>query len=99
MYPFEEQFDMILIYGECQKNSVRAKNLFAERYPNRVQPSRQMFINLCDKLRQTGCLNTRKSKREKRVTYERNEIASSQIPSIPLQSSPRITWDGLCESC
>ncbi|EZA55614.1 hypothetical protein X777_04240 [Ooceraea biroi] len=43
MYSFEEQVDMILIYGECQKNSVRAQNLYAERYPNRTQPSRRTF--------------------------------------------------------
>jgi len=35
MYPFEQQVNMILIYGECQKNSLRAKNLYAERYSNR----------------------------------------------------------------
>jgi len=34
MYPVEEQVDMILIYGECQQNSVRAKILYSERYPN-----------------------------------------------------------------
>ncbi|EZA57091.1 hypothetical protein X777_01697 [Ooceraea biroi] len=72
MYSFEEQVDMILIYGECQKNSVRAQNLYAERYPNRTQPSRRTFKNVCDKLRQTGSLNTRKSEREKRKTNEGN---------------------------
>ncbi|EZA57126.1 hypothetical protein X777_01732 [Ooceraea biroi] len=46
MYSFEEQVDMMendLIYGECQKTSVRVQNLYAERYPNRTQPSRRTF--------------------------------------------------------
>ena len=67
MYPFEEQVDMILIYGECQQNSVQARILYSERYPNRILPSRRTFKNVCDKLRQTGSLNTRKSDREKKV--------------------------------
>ena len=55
MYLFEKQVDMILIYGECQNNSVRVKNLYAERYSNRILPSRQTFKNIyCDKFRQTG---------------------------------------------
>ncbi|EZA62191.1 hypothetical protein X777_02817 [Ooceraea biroi] len=77
MYSFEEQVDMMendLIYGECQKTSVRVQNLYAERYLNRTQPSRRTFKNVCDKLRQTGSLNTRKSEREKRKTNEGNEI-------------------------
>ena len=61
MYPFEEQVDMILIYGECQQNSVQARILYSERYPDRILPSRQTFTNVCNKLRQTGCLSTRKS--------------------------------------
>lgn len=75
MYPFEEQVDMLLIYGECQKNSVRAKNLYAERYPHRSQPSRQTFKNVCDKLRQTGSLGVRKSERQKQVINEEMEIS------------------------
>ena len=33
MYPFEEQVDMILIYGECQQNLVQTRILYSERYP------------------------------------------------------------------
>ena len=58
MYPFEKQVDLILIYGECQQNSVRARILYFERYPNHILPSCQSFKNVCDKLRQTGSLNT-----------------------------------------
>lgn len=91
MYPFEEQVDMILIYGECQQNSVRAKNLYAERYPNRTQPSRRTFKNVYDKLRRTGSLNTQKSEREKRVTNEGNEIGVlAMVAQNPRVSSRQI---------
>ncbi|KZC10618.1 hypothetical protein WN55_00370 [Dufourea novaeangliae] len=54
MYPLEEQVDILFIYGECQQNSIRAKNLYAERYPYRCQFSCRTFENMCDKLRQTS---------------------------------------------
>ena len=44
MYPFEVQVDMILIYGECQRNSVQARILYSERY--RILPSRQTFTTV-----------------------------------------------------
>ncbi|KZC03837.1 hypothetical protein WN55_01768 [Dufourea novaeangliae] len=65
---------MLLIYSECQQNSLRGKNLYAERYPHRSQPSRRTFKNVCDKLKETGSLSVRKSERRKRVTNEENEI-------------------------
>lgn len=91
MYPFEEQVDMILIYGECQQNSVRARILYSERYPNRILSSCQTFINVCDKLRQTGSLNNRKSECEKRVTHEGNEVGVlAMIARNPHVSSRQI---------
>jgi len=46
MYLFEEQVNMILIYRECQKNSLRVKNLYAERYSNRTQSSHRTYKNV-----------------------------------------------------
>ncbi|KZC10812.1 hypothetical protein WN55_01824 [Dufourea novaeangliae] len=65
---------MLLIYDECQQKFVRAKNMYAERYPHRPPPSRRTFKNMCDKLIQTGSLSVRKSECRKRVTNEQNEI-------------------------
>lgn len=73
MYPFQEQVDMLLIYGECQKNAVHARNLYAERYPDRNSPSRRTFINVYNKLRQTGSLKCCTSERVKPATSEETE--------------------------
>ncbi|KZC10809.1 hypothetical protein WN55_01821 [Dufourea novaeangliae] len=54
--------------------NVRAKNVYAARYPCRFQPSRRTFNNVCDKLRQIGSISVRKIERQKRVTNEENEI-------------------------
>ena len=72
-FSFTEQVDMILVYGEAQQNSIRAQALYAERYPDRSHPSHRMFQRLCQKLRETGSLTTRTSKRQKRVRHENNE--------------------------
>lgn len=81
-YSFEEQVDMILIYGECQQNSVRARILYSERYPNCILPSCQTFKNVCDKLRQTGSLNNRKSEREKKFMKEIKLVSSQWLLEI-----------------
>jgi len=33
---FNEQLDMLLVYGEAQKNSIRTQALYAKKYPNRM---------------------------------------------------------------
>lgn len=50
-YSRTEQIDMLLIYGECLKNSYAAERLYLERYPGRQQPSRRYFQWLEEKLR------------------------------------------------
>lgn len=52
MVAHDEKVDMILIYGECQKNSRRACQLYRERYPDRHIPDHKMFIRLERNLRQ-----------------------------------------------
>jgi len=44
---------LILIYEEFLKKSLQAKNLYTERYSNRIHPSRRIYKNMCDKLKQT----------------------------------------------
>lgn len=42
-YTQNEKVDLLLIYGECQKNAHAAARLYYERYPDRRQPYRQYF--------------------------------------------------------
>lgn len=46
MYTHNEKVDMLLIYGECQKNSRIARELYGARYPERVLPDKKMFPRL-----------------------------------------------------
>lgn len=50
-YSQSEKVDMLLIYGECKKNSVQAAALFATRYPDRNLPNRRQFAKEEEKLR------------------------------------------------
>ncbi|KAJ8910194.1 hypothetical protein NQ315_005622 [Exocentrus adspersus] len=43
LYTRDEKVDMLLIYGECRKNAVAARNLYADRYPDRQCPARDYF--------------------------------------------------------
>lgn len=50
-YSQSEKVDMLLIYGECKKNSVQAAALYARRYPDRNHPNRRQFAKEEEKLR------------------------------------------------
>ncbi|KZC06777.1 hypothetical protein WN55_07550 [Dufourea novaeangliae] len=83
---------MLLIYGQCQHNSVRARDLYAERYPQRSHPTRRTFKYLYDKLRTTGSLTHRKNSRQKQVTNEETEIGIlATVVRDPCVSSRKIT--------
>ena len=44
IYTRDEKADMLIIYEECRKNAVAARNLYADRYPDRQCPARNYFI-------------------------------------------------------
>ena len=58
-YTVAEYADMHLIYGECQCNALEASRVYAERYPNRVHPYPQLFIQLHQRLRTENRLTPR----------------------------------------
>jgi len=91
MFSFNEQVDMLLIYGETQQNSIRAQALYVNRYPNRTHPSHRMFQQLCKKLRETGSLAARTSKRQKKTCHEDNKInVFAMVHANPQISSRQI---------
>jgi hypothetical protein len=75
VYSNEEKVEMLLIYGECGKNSVRALQLYVARYPEKTQPSRHIFARLIKNLCETGSINQRKPNRRKTRTDEAAEVA------------------------
>ena len=51
IFTYNEYVDMLLIYGECRRNSRRSRELYRVRYPNRITPNNNTFVNLEKKLR------------------------------------------------
>ena len=84
-----EKADMLIIYGECRKNAVRSCTVYAETYPNRRQPSRQLFVNLFKQLRESGSITCRKRNRNKRSTGEEGEINVLAAVAVDPQISSR----------
>lgn len=54
MYTQSEKVDMLLIFGECHRNSRNAAELYAQRYPNRQHPAHQYFPYVENSFRQEG---------------------------------------------
>ena len=46
MYTRNEKVDILLIYGECRKNSRAAAALYAQRFPDRQHPPPNYFIRV-----------------------------------------------------
>ena len=66
-----EKVNMLLVY-ECHKNAIRAKAMYAERYPERNQSSRAIFERMCESLRRTGSFNVTKRNVTKTATSDAN---------------------------
>lgn len=49
-----EKVNMLLVNGECHKNPIRVKVMYAERYPDRNHPSRAIFEIMYESLRRPG---------------------------------------------
>jgi hypothetical protein len=75
MYTNEEKFDIILIYSECRRNAVKARQLYSERYPDRNIPSAHTIDNICQKLLAKGRWNATNRHRSKPVMHKANKVA------------------------
>ena len=84
-----EKADMLIIHGECRNNAVRSCTVYADTYPNRRQPSRQLFVNLFKQLRESGSITCRKRNRNKRSTGEEGEINVLAAVAVDPQISSR----------
>lgn len=71
-----EKVDMILIYGEAQKNARVAANIYRQRYPNRYLPSYKMFARLETMLRRNEqAFSSRKGKPIRRRARSDEKVA------------------------
>lgn len=65
--------DMILIIGECRCQIKAAKRLYQVNFPNRRQPSRQVFRKVLHRFRTTGSVSYIKRKKNEFILSEEHE--------------------------
>lgn len=76
MATHNEKVDMLLIYGECHKNSRRAAMLYRERYPERYVPDHKAFGRLERILRQNrDAFSSRKGKPIRKTVCDDHTVA------------------------
>ena len=61
-YSIGEQFDMIMVCGECRQRSREASRLYQLRYPDRRHPDNGYFHRLAERLQQTGSFHGRQER-------------------------------------
>lgn len=95
-FTYDEYVNMLLIYGECRKNSRRARDLYRERFPNRTTPSKNTFAYVEQKLRH-GSFPSGKQQipRRKPIQTEDNVINILAY----LQVNPHISTRCLQQEC
>jgi len=70
---FNEEVDMLLIFGECKRNARAAATLYALRFPNMRHPSHMAFTRLERRSRELG-FGTHKRNKQHPVTNDDTTI-------------------------
>lgn len=74
-FTYDEYVDMLLIYGECGRNSRRARDLYRNRFPNRTTPGKNTFAYVEQKLRHGSFPNGKhQNPRRKPIITDNNVI-------------------------
>ncbi|XP_060855788.1 uncharacterized protein LOC132933528 [Metopolophium dirhodum] len=86
-----EKVDMLLVYGECRRNSRNAARLYAERYPERYHPPHNYFVRIESSLRNSGELPGRQGdnrRNQRQLIGQANEQDKLQVLAY-VQLNPR----------
>ncbi|ENN74511.1 hypothetical protein D910_00881, partial [Dendroctonus ponderosae] len=78
MFTNIEYADMLLVMGECHSNVAEAVRTYANRFPNRRQPSAHVLRRLIQRARDTGRLAPR-------VQIESGRPRDARVPDIEEQ--------------
>lgn len=74
-YTLQERIDMILVIGECEENCFLASRVYAQKYPDRNHPNKDVLTRLLEVFRETGSVSYKKVCRQKPITgNEENEF-------------------------
>ena len=95
----EEYADIIYVYGFCDGNALAACREYERRFPNRRQPSRRVFSNSFQRLRECGISKRQKLGRNIIHTAEQEEMVIDSVLNEPEISTRRISINlGLSQS-
>ncbi|KAB0803304.1 hypothetical protein PPYR_00274 [Photinus pyralis] len=100
-FDFVERRDMHFIYGLADGNARKAVRLYAERYPNRVQPNRAQFVNIHRNLGEHGTLGRNPDvtgRPRTRRTVEFEEAVLNRIEGNPSTSTRAIAHELDCSN-
>lgn len=53
-FSYHEYMDMMFVFGQCEGDTDLAQREYATRYPNRITPSKDLFNDVFQYLRDTG---------------------------------------------
>lgn len=70
----DEKIEMIFLYGEARRNLQQARNLYAEKFPNRRTPSKMSFSRIIKQFSEDGSVQPKKHARKRTATTEDHEI-------------------------
>lgn len=70
----EDRVNVCFLYAECGYNYKRARQMFMQRYPDRVVPSRTTFRKTVERFRVTGSVANTKPKRKRPATNEEKTV-------------------------
>lgn len=59
-YTTAEKVDMILVYGQCNKNALEASREYARQFPDRIAPSVSTYQRLVRAFTATGSVDAKK---------------------------------------
>lgn len=93
LFTANDYVDMLLIYGECQKNSRDARRLYQERFPERPTPSHRTFENVERRMR-TGSFPSPKNSNHSRPV--RNEANTINVLAL-VAMNPHMSVRGISE--
>lgn len=93
----EEAFDMLMVLGESQRCFRRAARLYAEKYPDRLHHSYNVFKRLANRVKSTSSVQPNASHRNEQIRRPvRNEIIVPVLAAInfnPQDSTRRLAID------
>lgn len=87
----EEYSDIIFVYGFCDGNALAACREYQRRFPNRRQPSRRVFSDTFQRLRECGIGKRSKSGRDIIHTVAQEEAVIDAVIDEPNISIRRIS--------